>query len=76
MKNKAYRVETIEKCTRFLAACREHGYYVWQMQYQWNMPEGFHAWFHRSGDPRDIEIVTNNRQVQKMLVDYNSTLSQ
>ena len=75
MKNKAYRVETIEKCTRFLAACREHGYYVWQMQYQWNMPEGFLAWFHRSGNPGDIEIVTNNRQVQKMLVDYNSTLS-
>jgi len=75
MKNKAYRVETIEKCTRFLAACRERGYHVWQMQYQWFMPEGFHAWFHRSGDPGDIEIVTNNRQVQKMLVDYNSTLS-
>jgi len=72
MKNKAYRVETIEKCTRFLAACREHGYYVWQMQYQWNMPEGFRAWFHRPQDPNDIEVVTHCKKVQKAIVGFNS----
>lgn len=72
MKNKAYRVETIEKCTRFLAACREHGYYFWQMQYQRNMPEGFLAWFHRPQDPNDIEVVTHCKKVQKAIVGFNS----
>ncbi len=71
MKNKSYRIETIEKCTRFLDACRERGYHVWQMQYQWFMPEGFHAWFHKPGNPEEIEIITHSKHVQEAIVNFN-----
>lgn len=67
---KPYIIETMEKCNKFLEECRLRGYRVWQMQYRWNEPEGFHAWFHQAGNPDDIEIVTHNEQIQKAIVKF------
>jgi len=60
----------MNKCTRFLDKLRAHGWTVWQMQYQAADPEGFHAWFQKSGE-EDIEIVTFNEDVQKAIVGFN-----
>jgi hypothetical protein len=68
-KNKSSRIETIEKCNEFLARCRANGWQLWQMQYRWNEPEGFHAWFMKPGEP-DIEIITYNRKVQEAIVGF------
>jgi hypothetical protein len=65
-----YKIETMEKCDKFLAECRQRGWKVWQMQYRWSAPEGFHAWFHKAWEP-DIEVITHNGQVQDAIVAYN-----
>jgi hypothetical protein len=65
-----YRIETMEKCNRFLEKLRLNGWDVWQMQYRWNSDEGFHAWFWKTGED-DIEIVTHNEEVQKTIVGFN-----
>ncbi len=70
MKNEPYKIETIDRCNKFLDGCRKRGYKFWRMQYRWSAPEGFHAWFMLAGEP-DIEVVTHNKQVQDALVAYN-----
>ena len=71
MKNKPHTIETMNECNKFLTERRENGWRVWQMQYQWNNPEGFHAWFMKHGEP-DIEVVTHNEQVQEAIVNFNA----
>lgn len=71
MKNRSYRIETIEKCNRFLDNLRANGWGLWQMQYSWDLPEGFHAWFGKVGE-EEIEIVTHNEEVEKAIVMFNS----
>lgn len=66
---KPYRIETMEKCNKFLEECRQRGYTVWQMQYRWDEPEGFHAWFYKSGH-EDIEVITHNKQIQQAIVKF------
>jgi hypothetical protein len=66
-----YKIETLEKCNKFLAGCRQRGWKVWQMQYKYYSPEGFHAWFILPREP-DIEVVTHNKAVQDAIVEYNS----
>ena len=71
MKIKIYHIESIEKCNRFLASCQQYGYRVFQMQYDWNDPNGFHAWFQKIGTTELIEIVTHNKAVQDNIVNFN-----
>jgi hypothetical protein len=68
--NTPYKIEAIEKCNKFLEECRQRGWKVWQMQYRWNRPEGFHAWFHKADEP-DIEVITHNEAVQDAIVNFN-----
>ena len=65
-----YIVNDMQKCTRFLSKLRANGWTVWQMQYRWNEPEGFHAWFMKAGES-DIEIVTFSENVQMAIVEFN-----
>lgn len=64
-----YKVESIDKCNRFLSKFRASGWNLWQMQFRWNDLEGFHAWFMKAGE-EDIELVTRNEEVQKAIVKY------
>jgi hypothetical protein len=66
-----YKIESMEKCQRFLDKLRSNGWDVWQMQYQWYHSEGFHAWFWKSGQ-EDIELVTHKEDVQAAIVAFNS----
>ena len=66
-----YQVETMSRCNKYLDKLRFEGWDVWQMQYQWYHPEGFHAWFWKTGH-EDIELVTHNEDVQKAIVSFNA----
>lgn len=67
------RIDSIEKWNILSAAMKEKGYRLWQMQYGWDMPEGFHAWFAKDGK-NDVEVVTFDESVQKAIIDFNSSL--
>ncbi len=60
----------IDKCNHYLNKFRTAGWHVWQMQFRWNLPEGFHAWFMKAGHG-DIEVVTKNKEVEKAIVAFN-----
>lgn len=64
-----YKVDTMEKCNRFLDKLRADGWELWQMQYGYDNPEGFHAWFWKTGQ-EDVEIVTHSLDVQNSIVGY------
>jgi hypothetical protein len=66
-----YTINTFEKCNMILDKFRAEGWHVWQMQYRWNHPEGFHTWFMLAGHD-DVEVVTRNKEVQKAIVAYNT----
>lgn len=51
------KIELIEQWNILAAALKEKGWRLWQMQYRWNEPEGFHAWFMKEGKS-DVEVVT------------------
>lgn len=65
------RIETIEQWNPLAAALKEKGYRLWQLQYGWQYPEGFHAWFTKDGS-LDFEVITHAEQVQKAIIKYNS----
>jgi len=66
-----YVINDMKKCRRFLEKFRAGGWKVWQMQYRWSEPEGFHAWFMKAGQ-EDIEVVTFSEEVQKAIIDFNA----
>jgi hypothetical protein len=47
----------------------KHGYSLWQFQYGYSDPEGFHARFAKTGR-QNVEVVTHNSEVQKAIVQY------
>lgn len=63
-------INDMTECARILDKFRSEGWHVWQMQFRWNLPEGFHAWFMKVGY-KDIEIVTKNKEVEKAIVAFN-----
>ena len=65
-----YTINTIDKCDRFLDKFHANDWSLWQMQYRWSDPEGFHAWFMKSGE-KDIELITFNEEIQDRIVRYN-----
>ena len=64
-----FLIETMEKCNRFLDKFRVNGWEVWRMQYYWDLPEGLHAWFRKTGET-DIEVVTHNENVHKAILKF------
>ena len=60
-------IETIEQWQILKAALIEKGYKVWQMQFSYDMPEGFHAWFWKDGS-QQVEVATHNLNIQKDIV--------
>jgi acetyl-CoA carboxylase alpha subunit len=44
----------------------EKNYKLWQMQFSYDAPEGFHAWFWR--DDKRVEVATHNKDIQKDIV--------
>ena len=66
-----YSIYTLEQCTRLLDEFRADGRHLWQTQYMWNMPEGFHAWFAKA-DSEDIEVITHDKNVQKTIIQFHS----
>jgi hypothetical protein len=61
-----YKLKNIDDFERFRIWAE--GYLLYSMQYAWNNPEGFHAWYLKSGEP-DIEIVTYCEEVQKAIIE-------
>ena len=45
-----YIVDTMEKCNKYLEKLRVDSRKLWQMQYGYNDPNGFHAWFWMAED--------------------------
>jgi hypothetical protein len=66
-----YRIKTIENWRKnFEPKLAVHGWKLWQMQFRWNLPEGYHAWFWHENQ-EDIELVTWNEEVEEAIREYN-----
>lgn len=61
------RIESMETWLDLKQAIIEKGYTLWQMQYQWNEPEGLIAGFMK-GDKR-LTVITHNKKIAE---DINS----
>ena len=68
---KAYKINTIANYKTWERWFRDNGYLPWQYQYQWDSPEGFHAWFMKAG-VEDIEVITRNEEVHKAIMNFGS----
>lgn len=66
------KIDNIEQWNILCAALKEKGWRLWQMQYRWNEPEGFHAWFWKEGK-KDVEVVTYSEEVQEEILRYNES---
>jgi hypothetical protein len=55
-------VEDMDKWLILKAALIEHGYKLWQTQYDADSPEGYHARF-SIGD-KDVEVITHIREIE------------
>lgn len=64
-------IDSAEKWNILSDAMREKGYKLWQMQYCYNYPEGFHAWFWKAGK-EEVEVVTFNKDVQRLIIGFES----
>ena len=65
------RIDTIEQWNTLAARLREKNYRFWQSQFDWDDPEGFHAWFFKAGK-NDYPVVTFKKEVQTAIIDFNS----
>jgi hypothetical protein len=63
-------IESIEQWERLYDRLKENGWKLWKMQYDTDSPEGFHAWFWKTGK-RDYEIVTYLKAVRDEIIKYN-----
>jgi hypothetical protein len=64
-------IDTMEKWWILARALHEKNYRIWQFQYSWDHPEGFHSWFMHD-TKSDVEVVTRNEDVQVAIVAYNN----
>ena len=63
-------VESLEQWHPLDEMLHNHGYRLWQWQYNTKHPEGFHAWFWVTDRP-DVEIVTHNDDVCWEIIQFN-----
>ena len=59
-------IETLEHWQILKTALIENKYKLWQMQFSYDAPQGFHAWFWK-GD-KQVEVTTHNINVQMDIV--------
>jgi hypothetical protein len=67
-------IDSMEKWNILSAALREKGYSLWQMQYRWSHPEGFHAWFWRvdsNGKMLQVEVITFDQEIQNAILEFD-----
>jgi hypothetical protein len=62
-------IKTMEQWGTLAGLLREHGYRLWQWQYDAAASEGFQACFIKSGRP-DVRILTRDAKVQAAIVAY------
>lgn len=62
-------IESAEEWSAFSAVLAEDGYSLWQWQYDFNHPLGFHAWFWSSGK-KLLEVVTHSDRVQDAIISF------
>ena len=60
-------VESFDKWEVLKAELKQKVFKLWQMQFSYDAPEGFHAWFLKEGKPQ-VEVVTHNKAIQKDIV--------
>lgn len=63
-------IKTLEQWETIAYKLAEGGYTIWQTQYDYYDPKGFHTWFWASGRP-ELEVVTHDLKVQNAMVNYN-----
>lgn len=63
------KIDTIDHWEKAKLYLRENNYRIFQLQYDVYSPEGLHAIF-ISRNRKNIEIVTFNKEVQKVIVKY------
>ncbi len=63
-------IESIEQWHALAAKLAANGYTLWQLQYDTRSPEGFHAWFSKTGTNQNYEIVTHSDAVHDAIVRY------
>lgn len=56
-------IKSLDQWRSLAALLQQHGFRLWQMQFDASRQGGFHAWFAKSGQP-DMEIVTRYEVVQ------------
>ncbi len=71
---KVKKVETMENWRILEAAFKEKGWKLWQLQYRWDDPVGFHAWFWKTGK-EDVELITKCEEIQSSIVAYNPSVT-
>ena len=59
-------IETMEQWQILKAALIEKGYKLWQTQYGYDSPEGYHARF--SKNDKQVEVATHNKDIQNDIV--------
>ena len=64
-------IESLDNWNILKQALINKGYRLWQMQYGYDRPEGFHAWFMK--DDKNVEIITHDKAVQEDMVSSNLT---
>jgi hypothetical protein len=63
------RIETMEKWLILKQAIIEKGYKLFQMQYGWDMSEGFIATFYKGSI--DVEVITHSKEIENDIVNSN-----
>lgn len=62
-------IESMEKWLILKQAIIEKGYKLFQMQYNWDMAEGFIATFYKGN--KDVEVITHNKDIEDDIVNSN-----
>lgn len=64
-------IESLDKWYIFKQALIDNRYKLWQMQYNWDMTTGFHAWFFKND--KNVEVVTHCKEVQEDIIGSGMT---
>ena len=62
------QIDDIEQWNAAKSYFQDHSYKLWQFQYGFDTPDGFHAWFTDLAH-NDIEIVTFKEDVQEAIIE-------
>lgn len=61
-------IDTVEKWNILAAALKQKNYIFFYLQYGYDCPEGFHAWFIK--DEKKVEVITHNKEVQDAIIKF------